>query len=447
MKQYLCILVLSVSGLMGDGCRQKKADQPNSGDVSAIVHQMTQLMVHDITNPPLATRFYAYAMLAGLTIVASQDSTVLNPADYLSNFPQLPALNTKAISVPLTTQLAILETAARMQPSGTQLIDYQHQLLKKSGDEGIPDDVLTNSCAQAQMVAKAIIAYARQDGYARISDYPRYTPIRDDGHWYPTPPAFMTAVEPHFSKVKPFIVRAADQFRPQLPTPFDSHPGSAFDQLMRDVYTTGAHLTTSQRTIAAFWDCNPFAVQDAGHLQIGLKKMSPGSHWMGITGIVCKQRNVSFAKTVEIFTVLSMTMMDAFICCWDEKYRSNRTRPETVIRRYVDAEYRPFLQTPPFPEYLSGHSVISSAAGEVLTHYLGASVAYRDTVEVAYGLPPRQFSSFRQAAVEAGLSRFYGGIHFRDAIDNGQQQGKQVGQWVIGRLTRHDRKLVVAQRP
>ena len=373
MKRNVIATLLLGGCLLGDGCRQKIAHNPCSDDISAIVHRMTQLMVHDVTNPPLATRFYAYAMLAGLTVVASQDSAILNPGTILVDFPVVRDLNTKAVSVPLTTQLAILETAARMQPSGNQLVDYQNLLMRKGSDEGIPEDILASSFAQAKTVADAVVAYARQDGYARISDYPRYTPIRDEGHWYPTPPAFMPAVEPYFNKVRPFMIHTADQFRPKLPIPFDSRPTSAFGQLMQDAYTTSAKLTTEQRAIAAFWDCNPFAVQDAGHLQIGLKKMSPGAHWMGIAGIACKQQNESFSKTVEIFTVLSMTLTDAFVCCWDEKYRSNRIRPETVIRRYIDAEYRPLLQTPPFPEYLSGHSVISSAAGEVLSHYLGGA--------------------------------------------------------------------------
>jgi membrane-associated phospholipid phosphatase len=92
------------------------------------------------------------------------------------------------------------------------------------------------------------------------------------------------------------------------------------------------------------------------------------------------------------------------------------------------------LQTPPFPEYLSGHSTISSAAAVVLTHYFGENFAYTDTVEVRFGLPERKFSSFQEAAIEAGISRFYGGIHFMDAIDNGRKQGLQVGEWVLSKV-------------
>ena len=122
------------------------------------------------------------------------------------------------------------------------------------------------------------------------------------------------------------------------------------------------------------------------------------------------------------------------MACWDEKYRSNRIRPETVIRKYIDPHWKPFLQTPPFPEYLSGHSVVSAAAAVILTHYFGENFAYTDTVEERFGLKERKFKSFNDAAEESGLSRFYGGIHFMDAVENGWIQGKAVGNWVIGTL-------------
>jgi hypothetical protein len=193
-------------------------------------------------------------------------------------------------------------------------------------------------------------------------------------------------------------------------------------------------LPEEHRAIAAFWDCNPFAVQDNGHLLVGLKKISPGAHWLGITGIACEKANKNFDEAMQIYTMVSVGLMDAFICCWHEKYRSNRIRPETVIRKYLDATWSPLLQTPPFPEYLSGHSTISASSATILSHYLGDDFKYTDTVEVRYGLPARSFNSFQEAAIEAGISRFYGGIHFMDAIDNGRAQGLQVGNWVLAKL-------------
>jgi hypothetical protein len=196
------------------------------------------------------------------------------------------------------------------------------------------------------------------------------------------------------------------------------------------------NLHGEHRDIAAFWDCNPFALEDNGHLMVGLKKISPGAHWLGITGIACEKGNKGFEETMFIYTTLSVGLMDAFICCWDEKYRSNRIRPETAIRKYIDPTWSPLIQTPPFPEYLSGHSVISASSATILTHFFGDSFNYTDTVENRYGLQPRTFKSFQDAAIEAGLSRFYGGIHFMDAIDNGRAQGLKVGEWVLSKFNR-----------
>jgi hypothetical protein len=132
-----------------------------------------------------------------------------------------------------------------------------------------------------------------------------------------------------------------------------------------------------------------------------------------------------------------MAMADAFIACWDEKYRSQRIRPETAIQKLINPRWSPLLQTPPFPEYVSGHSVVSSTAALVLTQYFGDNQAFVDDTEVPFGIPIRKFQSFQQAAREASLSRLYGGIHFRDAIEQGIWLGEQVGKKVITKLQPH----------
>jgi hypothetical protein len=278
------------------------------------------------------------------------------------------------------------------------------------------------------------LAYVKKDKYNRISNYTRYTPLGKDGTWDPTPPAYMAPVEPYFNTIRPLTLDSASQFLPAPPIPFSKDKNSAFYKFMMMNYKASAEgLTTEQRTIAGFWDCNPFAVQDNGHMLIGLKKISPGAHWMGITGIACKQAKTGFSKAMEIHTMVATGLLDGFICCWDDKYRTNRVRPETAIRKYIDVNWKPLLQTPPFPEYISGHSVISSASAVILTHYFGENFHYTDNVEEKYGLTPRAFNSFTQAATEAGMSRFWGGIHFKDAIDNGIIQGVKVGQWVLAK--------------
>ncbi|MBC8154006.1 MAG: vanadium-dependent haloperoxidase, partial [Bacteroidetes bacterium] len=284
----------------------------------------------------------------------------------------------------------------------------------------------------AMAVSKQMLAYAKADRYNRISNYPRYTPTAGGGNWYPTPPGFFAPVEPHFNTIRSFTLDTCNQFRPEPPVPFSAAKNSAFYALMRQNYA--AQPSAEQKQMAAFWDCNPFALEDNGHLLVGMKKISPGAHWLGIAGIACQTANADFAKTMTVHTAVAVGLMDSFICCWDEKFRSNRIRPETAIRNAIDPNWKPFLQTPPFPEYLSGHSTISSASAVILSHYFGDNFAYTDTVEDRFGLKPRAYHSFTEAADEAGRSRFYGGIHFMDAITNGQLQGQRVGNWVLTTL-------------
>ena len=157
------------------------------------------------------------------------------------------------------------------------------------------------------------------------------------------------------------------------------------------------------------------------------KKITPGAHWIGITKIACNKAQLDFPQTVSAYTYTSLAIFDAFISCWDEKYRSNLIRPETLINQYIDENWKPVLQTPPFPEYTSGHSVVSGAASTVLTEIFGPDFTFDDDTEVPYGLPVRSYPSFEQAAQEAAISRMYGGIHYRAAIEVGLQQGISIG--------------------
>ena len=200
---------------------------------------------------------------------------------------------------------------------------------------------------------------------------------------------------------------------------------------MKEVYDLGNNLSKEELAFVMFWDCNPFALQQVGHLEFGIKKISPGGHWMEITGIACNKKKLSLSKTAYTHALVSIGLADAFISCWNNKYKYNRVRPVTAIKKLIDRNWSPSLQTPPFPEYTSGHSVISTTAATILTHLFSDNFSFTDDSEEEFGLPPRKFSSFINASKEAAISRLYGGIHFRDAIENGVKEGEQIGKFVI----------------
>jgi hypothetical protein len=164
------------------------------------------------------------------------------------------------------------------------------------------------------------------------------------------------------------------------------------------------------------------------------KKITPGGHWIGIVSIAARQANNTFDETINAYTYTSIALFDAFISCWDEKWRSLVVRPETLINQHIDEQWAPLLQTPPFPEYTSGHSVISRAAAVALTNIYGDNFSFLDTTEMEYGLPARNFESFVHASEEAAISRLYGGIHYRMAIDEGVWQGQKVGEFIVQNL-------------
>jgi hypothetical protein len=203
---------------------------------------------------------------------------------------------------------------------------------------------------------------------------------------------------------------------------------------VKQVYDKSKHLSNDEIEQALFWDCNPFAITTSGHMAIGYKKISPGGHWMHIAGLVTREAHLTFDQSITTLTLESAALMDGFISCWEEKYDSNRLRPETYIDRYMDVKWQPLLQTPPFPEYTSGHAVISNAAAEVLTYLLGDNFAFRDNTEIPFGSGERSFKSFRAAAAEASMSRFYGGIHYMESITTGNVQGIKVGQYIITKI-------------
>ncbi|GGH00046.1 hypothetical protein GCM10007352_01200 [Mucilaginibacter phyllosphaerae] len=393
-------------------------------------------MVHDVTNPPLAARFFAYTCLAGYEVVAQNDASLKNMHGVLNSYPDIKLVSASiAANYQLSAVLAMYKTAQMLQPSGVLLKKDEKAFLDSCRALGFDDAMIDSSLNYATAISKQILKYAKADGYRKISNYPRYTPKNDLGTWDPTPPSYMAPVEPYFYTVRPLTLDSSFQFISVSPVPFSKDKNSRFYKFMLLNYAKGENgLTRGEKDVANFWDCNPFAVQNDGHMVMGLKKISPGAHWLGITGIACKQSKASFNKTAQVTTMVSIGLMDGFISCWADKYRTNRIRPETAIRKYIDPHWKPFLQTPPFPEYSSGHSVVSATSAAILAHYFGPKFSYTDNIEVNYGIPSRKFSSFGQAANEAANSRFLGGIHFKDAIENGLIQGNKVGVWVLQKI-------------
>jgi hypothetical protein len=399
------------------------------------VHTLTEAMIEAVTSPVVSARTYAYSSIAAYEALRPDYPQYLTLAGQLNGLESFPAPNPEQEYVlPLASAVAFLSVAEKLAFRPDNLTARREAVIEQARRARVPQPILARSVEYGQRVAQHTLEWAAQDNLQTARALPRYEVRRDPGRWLPTPPAYIAAVEPHWAILRPFTMDSASQFRPPPPVPYDLTEGSPFYRELVAVYDAGENLTDEQREIAAFWDCNPYALKAEGHFMFAVKKLSPGGHWMGITELALRQHDADMMRAAEAYARVGMVLHDAFISTWDEKYSSVLIRPETLINEKIDPMWRPVLQTPPFPEYTSGHSVISTAASEVLTDLFGDDFVYDDTVQIPFGLPVRSFTSFRQAAAEAAISRLYGGIHYPMAIEHGQDQGRAVGENFLARL-------------
>ena len=420
-------------------------------DFHRSVDKVTEIMIHDIFSPPVATRIFSYPNIAAYEIVARE-----NP-EYKSLAGQLPGLSpiplpdsTTAVNYQVAAMVAHMELSKRLIFSEDRLEAHRDSLFSKWS--AVNEEELQASKAYGMQVADHIAQWMDKDNYKQTRTMPKFTVDTDDpARWQPTPPAYMDGIEPHWNKIRPFVIDSAAQFKPAPPPSFSMEEGSDFYKEVREVYEISEKITATgdeseEVNIAKFWDCNPYVSVTRGHLMFATKKITPGAHWIGITKIASRKAGIGFDDTIYAYTRTAMALFDGFISCWDEKYRSNLIRPETLINQHFDDNWKPILQTPPFPEYSSGHSVVSGAASTVLTDIFGDNFGFEDDTEVPYGLPARTFSSFNQAAAEAAISRMYGGIHYRAAVEIGLQQGRDLGMYHVKKLEmRKDDSLLVSQ--
>jgi len=404
-------------------------------DIQPAVFSVSKVMMHDVINPPAASRYYAYCMMGSYEIASQNDVSFISLSKLIKNYNgHIIKTNESEYNYKIASVYCIMETGKLMLPSGYMLQGDEDEFIKGLKRSGVSENIIATSLAVAQEIATSIIDYSRGDNYNKLSAKLRYTPLKGDQYWYPTPPAYIEAIEPNWRIIRPMFIESSDQFMPPPLAVFSKDSTSNFYKLAKEVYNISINQAQENISIANFWDCNPFTVSTSGHMMIGFKKITPGGHWMNIAGIASKKAKLNFDNAILVHTLVSLTLMDGFISSWDEKYRSNRLRPETYINRYIDSKWLPVLQTPPFPEYTSAHSVISTSSAAVLTYLLGDDFSFTDNSEVLYEIPPRDFQSFNQAAAEAAISRLYGGIHYRDGVENGQKEGKVLGAYIVDKL-------------
>ncbi len=428
-KKYTCILLLIIFCLINFAKAQQKENT---------LHGLNTLLVNtvmeDLFTPTVASRIYVYPNIAFYECIRLDDPSLSSLVSKLNGKPVLPTLSksilpnhfiSACISFSYVAQ-SLVGTEYKIENWRNNFVD---SLMKES------DSVKSKMAIEyGRHVADSIIKWVKGDNYLKSRGMMRYVISNKPGDWQPTPQDYAQGLEPHWNTIRPLTLKSASQFSPTKKLLFSRDKKSAFYKTMLETYRISKNLDTSQKATALYWDDNPNVSVNMGHLNYFIHKISPGGHWLMIAKQACEQKNIPVAKSAQVYTLTAIGIFDAFISCWNEKYRTNLIRPITIINRLIDKNWEPYIQTPPFPEFTSGHSVVSNAAASILTTLLGDKFSFEDKTEIPFGQGARTFSSFYEAALQSTNSRVCGGIHYPETARISVIQGKAVGKNVLNKL-------------
>lgn len=407
-------------------------------EVIALWYRLTlELVRHTPTySPPVASRSFAYIGVTAHEARVGAGRPLVTLAGQLNGLAPLPPRDAAAAyAEPALMQAALSGVVgalfANTGPTGQRALAAVTAQLDKATAEGVDPASLAASRAQGQAVAAHVLAWAATDGGATIANlgFPDGWPAADrPGAWTPTSRVALQQAPllPGWGDNRTFAMTAGDACPLPPPPAYSEDPASEFHAEAREVYETAQTLTPEQAVIARFW------ADDA------MLSVTPPGHWISIAGQLLAEDGADADRMAEVYARLGVALADAFVACWHAKFEYDLLRPVTYIRKQIDPKWEPLLNTPPFPEYPSGHSTQSGAAATVLTAIFGDARGFTDGTGSADGLAPRRFASFWDAAEEAGISRLYAGIHFRAAIERGLEQGRCVGARAVALRTRSE---------
>lgn len=397
--------------------------------------RLLEIAMEDGFPPPIASRVYAYPHIAHYLALQKFYPDSLTPlAGKLNGLKPVPDLDVQKANAELTALLAFCKTAKKVVFSEHLAQEMIEGVIRKAETSGLSPMIIEASSRSSDEVATHMAAWMSKDNYVETRTMDRWTSTKKPGQWVETPPDYTLGLEPHWPKIRPMVIDSAGIYQATPPPVFDPSSDSDFYKMVNAVYLASKDLDDEKIEIALYWDDNPNTSEHIGHLVTITHKISPPGHWLDIISQISRKDNSSIFKVTRAYTYSVIAMFDAIISCWHEKYSTNLVRPITYIQTNIDADWTPLIQTPPFPEYTSGHSAISAAAATVLTDTYGENYVFSDSTEVLFGQPVRSFTSFEAAAWEVSLSRFYAGIHYMEGITEGNKQGKFIAHKVLEKL-------------
>jgi len=402
--------------------------------LTAWYKMVLELTRHTATyTPPVASRAYGYVGVTAFEAVASGSSRLASLAGQLNGLTSVPQrepgrIYDEAVVLEAALTAVVHDLFSNTGPTGHRAMDALASQLNTELTAQVAADIETRSEAFGQALAAHILDWSRGDGGATVLNmgFPQeYKPTPGPAYWVPTSAVALQQAPllPDWGKNRPFAMPAGTSCGLPAPPQYSEDPNSQYYKQALEVYDDWKGLTADQRAIARFW------ADDA------MLSVTPPGHWLTIAMGILDREDLGIEKRVDVLARLGIAEADAFIGCWRAKFVYDTVRPITYIRRLIDPKFDTIVNTPPFPEYPSGHSTQSAAAATVLTSIFGESFAFDDDTDETDGLVPRSFPSFWAAANEAGISRLYGGIHYRAAIERGFDQGRCVAAYTVALKT------------
>jgi hypothetical protein len=394
---------------------------------------LVQIIMEDLFTPPVASRVQMYPNIAAYEVLCYKDNKLRSLNGQLKDLPKISAPGNNA-DLSLASMIAFTTVARKLVYSEYMVDQFQQKEIDSWKANNSDTALLSYSIAYGKQSGNEIINWMKGDHYDYTRTLSRYNVADSAGAWQPTSPDYSNAIEPNWHFMRSVIFDSNNMISCRPPLPYSEKKNSAFYISAMNNYKQSIKPDTVQKSIALFWDCNPNITRSAGHFTYFIHKISPGGHWIRITGQAIKNLGIGESRCAQLYTMVSIGQFEAFLCCWNDKYKYNLLRPETYINKLISPKWKPYIETPPFPEYPSGHSVVSGSSAAILSAMIPQPYTFNDSSEMYINLPPRKFKSFKQAADEASVSRFYGGIHFMEALNNGLEQGNKIGVFILGKL-------------
>ncbi len=396
--------------------------------------KLVLVSMEDLFTPIVASRVHVYPNIAAYEVLCKKNNQMVSLAGQLKQLEKITDATAK-VDYSLSACFAFTTVAKKLVYSEYLISDFEKEEAAKWLKFNNNDSALMSASVDYGVTAgKQIIEWMKKDNYDYTRTLSRYVLADSAGAWQPTAPAYSNALEPNWPLVRSFVFDSISRPASIPNIAYSEKTNSEYYKNALAVYDQSMHLDSSKKLIASFWDCNPNIERAAGHFMYFEHRVSPAGHWIVITGQACKNLGLDEYKTAQVYMLTTLSIFETVLYCWTEKYIYNAVRPETYINRLISPDWKSFIETPPFPEYTSGHSSVSGAASSTLTALIQQPYSFNDSSEMYIGLPPRHFNSFHDAAEEASVSRFYGGIHYMMALNNGLKEGREISNYIIKKI-------------